>query len=166
MSRHRWADALEISDLIVDIDAHGRRRPVKTEPVAAALRATGDRWGARMVEQLPATMTLADRFIDAIAPVVWDLYPTSFVDDEGNHLRAEDETVEFQQAMVESKIERNPLDDAFDAMTRSPFLSMFDEDEQTEPKVEYDLDGNPIVPIEEDPWRDVPGGNPFPPRLL
>jgi hypothetical protein len=93
---------------------------------------------------MPALMKLADGFVEHIPSVVWDLYPTTFVDEEGKPLPAPDELP------LAAPKEHNP----FDALLMSPF-------EALHPKPggpQYDLDGNVLPEVEQDPWDELPGG--------
>lgn len=59
--RSDWADAIEISDLLVDIDPDThRRRRIRRADLEAALAGTGDRWGVRLARRLPATDGILD----------------------------------------------------------------------------------------------------------
>jgi hypothetical protein len=93
-------------------------------------------------------MKVCDTFVERIPTVVWDLYPTPFVDDEGNPLPATDE--------LPLPPHEEPAD-PFDALLMSPFDGFR---KQEEHKPEYDLDGNIIPEVEQDPWRDLPGERP------
>ncbi|MFZ4516732.1 MAG: hypothetical protein ACOYN3_10525, partial [Acidimicrobiia bacterium] len=54
--RATWGDALELSDLIVDIDPVTlTRRPVRVADVSASLAETGDRWAIRLLHGLPSS---------------------------------------------------------------------------------------------------------------
>jgi hypothetical protein len=77
---------------------------------------------------MPALMKLADGFVEHIPSVVWDLFPTPFVDDEGNPLPAVDE------------------------------LPLPVPEEARHPKSgpQYDLDGNIVPEVEQDPWGEKP----------
>ncbi len=80
-------------------------------------------------------MKLADGFVEHIPTVVWDLYPTPFVDDVGKPLPALDE---LPRPVHE---ERDP----FDAL-------------HSKGGPKYDLDGKVLPKVEQDPWDEIPGG--------
>jgi hypothetical protein len=97
----------------------------------------------------PALMKVCDTLIEHIPTVVWDLYPTPFVDEDGKPLPAADELALRQP---------DEPDDPFDALLMSPFEGFRKHDDDNEP--EYDLDGHIIRKVEQDPWRDLPREKP------
>ena len=102
---------------------------------------------------MPALLKVADRFLDHVPAVVWDLYPSNFLDEEGKHLPAGDEFLALEMSQADAD---NDLDEAWDTLARGPFGVSGSDDEAGEPRVDYDLDGKPFIPREEDPWRDLP----------
>jgi hypothetical protein len=90
---------------------------------------------ARLV---PGMLVLAERFVEAIPRVVWDLYPSTFTKDDGTVLPAEDLGV------------LGNLDPSVLEVMRAEEA----EKGARDPKVEYDLDGKPLPQAEEDPWGD------------
>lgn len=96
-------------------------------------------------DMIPSAMALAERVAEKIPPVTFSLYPTLLVDDDGNPLPVIDEVYRPGQ----------PDRDPWDAVVQSPFAGIWDGPDR--PQVEYDLDGNVIEKIEEDPWGDLDG---------
>jgi hypothetical protein len=90
---------------------------------------------ARLV---PGLVALAEKVVATIPRVVWELYPSTFRNDDGTVLPPEDEG-------LFSRLEPS---------VASVFREQLAEEAAREPKVEYDLDGHPIQPVEEDPWGD------------
>ena len=92
---------------------------------------------------VPTVMRLADEFVKRIPRVVWELYPTPFLDEDGRHLPAGDEHL---AALREASLADDP--------PTSPFQPLFDHLEAD--GVDYDLDGKPVPKREEDPWGRSP----------
>ena len=111
----------------------GRWLLVTTDPVGPPL--------------LPALLRLAEDFRARIPRVVYELYPSPFRDEHGRPLPAGDEAL-------------GVLDDEaaagwfFGSGSRPGGAP----GEVTGP--EYDLDGNLVVPVEEDPWGEEPPDRP------
>lgn len=60
-------DRPELSDLLVDYDRDGRRRPVSRRAVVGRLRAAGDGWGQRILARIPShDDTLEEPVVDAL----------------------------------------------------------------------------------------------------
>jgi hypothetical protein len=118
----------------------GRWLLVWTDPVDPAL--------------VPGLLKLTERFVRAIPPVVWELYPSSFVDDHGRPLPPGDDPVsrvEIELAIERAQVERDDGHDPFAVLGRSPFLPP-EHDPQEPEEVLYDLDGHPLPKVNEDPW--------------
>lgn len=96
---------------------------------------------------MPGLLGVCDEFLRRIPPVVWELYPSPFLDADGNPLPVEDEPLAALPDLVE---QRDPLD----ALGRSPLAALGDPG-----RPEYDLDGNVVPPVVEDPWRDAPSAD-------
>jgi len=97
---------------------------------------------------MPGLLGVAEKFVGHIAPVVWDLYPSTFVDSDGKPLPPGDDPVDRMKADLELAEYRHEHDrDAFDVLARSPFEALERDD-----GVEFDLDGHPLPQVEEDPW--------------
>lgn len=90
---------------------------------------------ARLV---PGLVALAEKVVATIPRVVWELYPSTFRNEDGTVLPAEDHG-------LFSKLEPSVL---------SVFHEQAAENARREPEVEYDLDGHPLPKAEEDPWGD------------
>lgn len=104
---------------------------------------TKGRWLLLTAKRLPAAdlpglLGVADQFLRHIPPLVWDLYPKA-PDAPGGGLPVTEEGT-------------TPVLDQL-----SPSVGSVLRDEVRERRaassVEYDLDGNPVAPVEEDPWR-------------
>jgi hypothetical protein len=110
----------------------GRWLLVWTDPIKAAL--------------MPGLLGFAEQFVARIPPVVWELYPSSFVDEDGTPLAPGDGPLErMQTELAVSKLHEES--DTFNVIAHSPFEPL----ERTD-GVEYDLDGKPLPKVNEDPW--------------
>ena len=104
---------------------------------------------------VPGLLRVSEEFVQHIPKVVWDLYPSTFVDDEGRPLAPGDDPVDRMKAELElAQWRKDHHDDPWDALAESPFSALERHDD-----VEYDLDGNVIPEVEEDPWG-TRGGRP------
>jgi hypothetical protein len=95
---------------------------------------------------VPGLLGVAEAFVQTIPKVVWELYPSTFVDDQGKPLAPGDDPItrlETEAALARLHAE----DDPFAVLEESPFEAL----ERTD-GVEYDLDGNVIPKHEERPW--------------
>ena len=116
----------------LNFEIKGRWLLVWTSPVAPKL--------------LPGLLHVAERFVAAIPKVVWDLYPSTFVDGEGRPLPPGDDVVTRMQTEV-ALAEAEERSDPFAVLAHSPFEALERHD-----GVEYDLDGHRLPPVHEDPW--------------
>jgi hypothetical protein len=97
---------------------------------------------------MPGLLRVAEEFVANIPPVVWDLYPSDFVDESGKVLPPGDDPVDRMRAELElAQYRQEHASDPFDVLARSPFESLERED-----GVEYDLDGHVLPEVKEDPW--------------
>ena len=86
--------------------------------------------------QLPGMLAIAERVVESIPKVVWDLYPSSFANPDGTVLppgdaflgNLEPSVIEAQREMAREEAERD--------------------------QIEYDLDGHPLPKAHQDPWGD------------
>ena len=101
---------------------------------------------------MPGLLRVAEEFVQHIPKVVWDLYPSMFVDADGRPLAPGDDPVDRMKGELELAEHREGhRDDPWDVLTESPFAALERHD-----GVEYDLDGNVIPKVEEDPWDRGP----------
>jgi hypothetical protein len=140
----RFASALLDAEMIafltatrgeLNFELRGRWLLIWRRPVSARL--------------LPGLLAVADGFVQRVPRVVWELYPSPFVDEHGEPLPIEDEL------LLRPMLDR-PEHDPFDVLERSWF-----DIEPREDGPEYDLDGNLLEPVDEDPWGE--GRNDLPP---
>jgi len=97
---------------------------------------------------MPGLLTVAEKFVHHIAPVVWDLYPSTFVDSDGKPLPPGDDPVDRMKGELALAEYRHLHDhDPFDVLEQSPFEALERHD-----GVEYDLDGHPLPKVKQDPW--------------
>ena len=97
---------------------------------------------------MPGLLTVAEKFVSQIAPVVWDLYPSSFVDGDGKPLPPGDDPGDRMRGELElAEHRREHNHDPFDVLAQSPFEALERHD-----GVEFDLDGHPLPKVKEDPW--------------
>jgi hypothetical protein len=113
----------------IEFAIKGRWALVATDPVSPAL--------------LPAFLRLAEDFRAHIPRVVYELYPSPFRDEQGRPLPAGDDSL----GLLADE------DAAGSVFGRTDHVSPFEALERDD-GVEYDLDGNRITPVEEDPWGD------------
>jgi hypothetical protein len=96
---------------------------------------------------MPGLLGICDEFLRRIPPVVWELYPSPFVDADGKPLPVEDVPVAAPSDLSEH-------DDPLEALDHSPLAAL------GEPgRPEYDLDGHVVAPVVEDPWRETPSAD-------
>jgi hypothetical protein len=96
---------------------------------------------------MPALLGVAEKFVESIPPVVWDLYPSSFVDADGKPLPPGDDPIERMHTEMVMAEYRRTHDDPFDVLEDSPFAAL-----ERHGGVEYDLDGHVLPKVKEDPW--------------
>jgi hypothetical protein len=95
---------------------------------------------------MPGLLHVAQEFVERIPKVVWELYPSTFVDDEGKPLAPGDDPLTRLQS--ESSLTRVHDDlDPFAEFAASPYEALERHD-----GVEYDLDGHLLPKATEDPW--------------
>jgi hypothetical protein len=122
----------------LNFEIKGRWLLVWTNPVGAPL--------------VPGLLRVTERIVAAIPPVVWELYPSTFVDDHGRPLPAGDDPIarlETERAL--GRLHRGDTAHPWTVLGHSRFLpreGAADDDG----RVEYDLDGNPVPKVKEDPW--------------
>jgi hypothetical protein len=118
----------------LNFELRGRWLLVWTDPVKPKL--------------MPGLLRMAEQFVERIPAVVWDLYPSDFVDAEGKPLPPGDDPVERMKAELDlATARKNREHDPFDVLARSPFEAL-----ERDEGVDYDLDGNPLPKVKEDPW--------------
>ena len=102
-------------------------------------------------ELMPGLLRIAETFVAKIPPVVWSLYPSSFVDEHGRVLPAGDDplTRASDELALQALRAEDDDDDPFAALSKSRFLPDHHDDPN---KIEYDLDGHPLPKVTEDPW--------------
>lgn len=128
-------------------------------------------WTSPVRPQLvPGLLRIAETFVATIPKVVWDLYPSSFVDEHGHPLPPGDDPVtrmEMNFAVAQLHEDRDP----FAVLAKSPFEALerhggpeYDIDGHVirgakdrlvdaEPRAaEYDLDGHALPALPEHPW--------------
>jgi len=97
---------------------------------------------------MPGLLRVAEQFVQHIPKVVWDLYPSTFVDGEGRPLAPGDDPVDRMKGDLELAEFRNKVsDDPWDVLQESPYEALERHD-----GVEFDLDGNVLPKVAEDPW--------------
>jgi hypothetical protein len=100
---------------------------------------------------MPGLLHICDEFVERIPKVVWDLYPSPFVDDEGQLLPAGDEHRALDELLASEHDTAGDLEgadrDPWHVLGRSPFEAL---DDPSRP--DYDLDGHVVPPHEENPW--------------
>jgi len=116
----------------LNFELKGRWLLVWTDPVKPSL--------------MPGLLHVAGRFVENIPAVVWELFPSDFVDAEGRPLPPGDDPIDRMKTELELSEHHND-DDPFEVLGRSPFEAL----ERTD-GVEYDLDGHPLPKVKEDPW--------------
>jgi len=108
-------------------------------------------WAAHIPAALmPGLVRLCEKFVETIPAVVWDLYPSPFIDEDGEPLPAEDEFYAIRDLMDAERAHERALEhDPWETVVKSPFDALHDPS-----RPEYDLDGNVIAPKPENPWGD------------
>ena len=97
---------------------------------------------------MPGLLRVAEKFVKHIPPVVWELYPSTFVDSAGNPLPPGDDPVDRMKAELDlAELRHGREHDPFDVLAQSPFEALERDD-----GVEYDLDGHQLPKVKEDPW--------------
>jgi hypothetical protein len=91
---------------------------------------------------VPALMRVAESFVERIPRVVYELWPSPFRDADGRPLPAGDEGLGYAVAQAEAD-EQEPW--------RAPRRY-----EDRAPGPEYDLDGNIVEAVPENPWGEQP----------
>ena len=127
-------DFLLTTEGALNFELKGRWLLVWTDPVEPKL--------------MPALLGVAENFVKRIPPVVWELYPSAFVDSDGRPLPPGDDPadrIEAELALAELRHRRT--DNPFDVLEQSPFEALERHD-----GVEFDLDGHPLPKVEEDAW--------------
>ena len=106
-------------------------------------------WTRRIPPKLmPGLLRAAEEFVHHIPKVVWELYPSTFVDAQGHPLAPGDDPVDRMKAdLALAEVHRDRGDDPFDVLEESPYAALERHD-----GVEYDLDGHVVPKVEEDPW--------------
>jgi hypothetical protein len=95
---------------------------------------------------MPGLLRMAEEFVEHIPKVVWELYPSNFVDAEGRPLPPADDPLTRLQSEASLTRVHDP-NDPFEEFARSPYEPLERHD-----GVEYDLDGHLLPKVEEDPW--------------
>lgn len=112
----------------------GRWLLVWTDPIAPKL--------------MPGLLRVAETFVQHIPKVVWELYPSTFVGENGHPLPPGDDPADRMKAELELAATRGErTDDPWDALVESPYAALERDD-----GVEYDLDGHVVPKVQEDPW--------------
>jgi hypothetical protein len=95
---------------------------------------------------MPGLLRVAEEFVERIPKVVWELYPSTFVDPEGKPLAPGDDPL----ARIQSELSLTRVHDdgdPFAELAQSPYEALERHD-----GVEYDLDGHVLPKAKEDPW--------------
>jgi hypothetical protein len=110
-------------------------------------------WTSRIEPRLmPGLLRVAEQFVARIPKVVWDLYPSPFVDAAGKPLPVGEE-----HARLDALMTRHESGDPWEALDHNPYDSLHPRDENSP---DYDLDGHVIPKRPENPWADLPQGSP------
>jgi hypothetical protein len=97
---------------------------------------------------MPGLLRVAEEFVAHVPPVVWELYPSNFVDADGRPLPPGDDPVERMKTELDlAELRRSHGHDPFDVLAESPFESLERDD-----GIDYDLDGHILPKVAEDPW--------------
>lgn len=95
---------------------------------------------------MPGLLAIGEKFVARIPRVVWELYPSSFVDASGRPLPpADDELTRLTHDLADAQ--RHDPDVPFEELARSPYEALERHD-----GVEFDLDGHRMPDVKEDPW--------------
>jgi hypothetical protein len=139
----RFASALldaQMLDLLLttkgelNFELKGRWLLIWTDPISPKL--------------MPGLLGVAEKFVAHIPAVVWELYPSTFVDADGKPLPPGDDPVDRMRAELElAEHRREHEHDPFEVLERSPFEALERHD-----GVEFDLDGHRLPNVAEDPW--------------
>jgi hypothetical protein len=122
----------------LNVELKGRWLLVWTNPVRPTL--------------VPGLLGVAERIVAAIPGVVWELYPSPFVDDRGRPLPPGDDPIaRIETELAMGTLQRDGADDAWTVLGHSRFLPREGADDD-DGIVEYDLDGNTMPRVREDPW--------------
>jgi hypothetical protein len=101
---------------------------------------------------VPGLLGVAERIVAAIPGVVWELYPSPFVDDRGRPLPPGDDPIaRIETELAMGTLQRDGADDAWTVLGHSRFLPREGADDD-DGIVEHDLDGNTMPRVREDPW--------------
>jgi hypothetical protein len=118
----------------LSFELKGRWLLVWTEPIKPKL--------------MPGLLGIAEKFVHHIPPVVWELFPSTFVDKDGKPLPPGDDPVDRMKAELQVAEYRHQHEhDPFDVLAQSPFDALERHD-----GVEFDLDGHQLPKVNEDPW--------------
>jgi hypothetical protein len=102
-------------------------------------------------ELVPALLRLAETFVEHIPRVVYELWPSPFRDEHGNPLAAGDDG--YGAALAQAELdEGNP----WAVRRRGPYDALDGDDDRPA----YDLDGNIVDQLPEDPWGQHPRAKP------
>ena len=97
---------------------------------------------------MPGLLHVAEQFVQHIPKVVWDLYPSTFVDEQGRPLAPGDDPADRMKGEMElAEFRRKVSDDPWAVLEESPYEALERHD-----GVEYDLDGHVVPKAQEDPW--------------
>ena len=97
---------------------------------------------------MPGLLRTGEEFVRRIPPIVWELYPSTFVDAKHHPLPPGDDPVDRVKAdLAVAELHRAHDDDPFSVLEESPYAALERHD-----GVEYDLDGHVVPKVEEDPW--------------
>ena len=106
-------------------------------------------WSAPIGPKLmPGLLRVSEEFVQHIPKVVWELYPSAFVDGDRRPLAPGDDPVDRMKGELELAEQRKDhTGDPWDVLEESPYAALERHD-----GVEYDLDGHVLPKVEEDPW--------------
>lgn len=122
----------------LNFEIKGRWLLVWTNPISASL--------------VPGLLNVAEQIVAAIPPVVWELYPSTFVDAHGRPLPPGDDPIaRVETELALGTLHRRGSEDPWTVLGHSRFLPPEGADED-DGRVQYDLDGNPLPKVDEDPW--------------
>jgi hypothetical protein len=101
------------------------------------------------VTLMPAMLGVCDEFVERIPKVVWDLYPSAFVDGDNKPLPTGEELL-LVKDLLEVDDEHHEHD-PYEVLSHSPYEAL-----HVDGRPDYDLDGHVVVPKPENPWGETP----------
>jgi hypothetical protein len=101
------------------------------------------------VTLMPAMLGVCDEFVERIPKVVWDLYPSAFVDKDNKPLPTGEELLLMNDLLTVD--DEHHDHDPHEVLSHSPYDAL-----HVDGRPEYDLDGHVVVSKPENPWNDTP----------